>query len=148
VNYSYLLRLQAIAPHVQLSGPVRSTDAIVLDVHNAGAAPAVDLSVSAWILKSVGGTRSPEPAAVFIGLWHSLPPSAAPMQLKLIPTVDDPVFSSWKDDLGRAGVAPDALDVHLLLVRVTYRAVDGTEMSECMVLPLTEQKALPGTPTT
>lgn len=139
------MRLQAIMPHVQFSSPVRSTEAILLELQNAGAAPAVDLEIRAWVLKLVGGTRTPEPAAVFLVNRPALPASPVPQQIKLLQKEHE-CFKSWTENVNRAGIPEDALDPYLLLVEITYRAVDGREMSECLALPLSDQQQLPGGP--
>ncbi len=142
------MRIQAVMPHVQVSAPVRSPGLILVELQNAGSAPAVDIEILAWVLKLVGGSRTPEPAAIYVGSRAALPATAVPQTLKLVEATDEQAssFATWKEHLVRAGVADDSLDVHLLLVAITYTAVDGTEMSECIAMTLGEQQPLPAGP--
>lgn len=142
------MRLQAIAPNIQVSTPVRSTDSVLIDLHNAGAAPAVDVKVVAWVLKTVGGTRTPDPAAVYVGRRTALPATQGSQNLKLVAATGSEAseFGSWKEHIEKANIAPDALDVCLLLVAITYCSVDGASMAQYVALPVTEQQTLPGDP--
>ncbi len=137
------MRMQAIMPHVQVLSPVRSPETITLEIQNAGAAPAVDIEVRAWVMKRVGGTRTPD-AVFFRGHRPALPATQNPARMQLTIQTDTGEFDRWPEHYQKASVGPEPLDVHVLLMSLTYAAVDGTTMQECIALPLSEQPTLPG----
>lgn len=138
------MRVQAIMPHVQVTSPVRAGETISIELLNAGAAQAVDLVVSAWVLKRVGGARTPD-AILYTGARPALPatPTASRVQLNPVPVPKEAEFSQWQDLFARTDVTQGALDLHLLLIHIAYSAVDGTTMSDCVALPLNDQPKLP-----
>lgn len=77
------MRMQAIMPHVQVLSPVRSTDAITLEIQNAGAAPAVNVEVRAWVMKRVGGNARTPDACLFRGHRPALPATQSPSRMQL-----------------------------------------------------------------
>jgi len=132
------MRIQAIQPHLHVMSHASSGKSVTVDLENAGAGPAVEVSVRAWILKKVGKVHSPEPV-LYCGGRQSIPPAQPAVRLTLAANESAPEFPQWTTELAKVDLPADSLDVRFLMIVLEYMAADGTSLTHCVVFPLREQ---------